>query len=118
MGAEGGRSDVADATRHFQTDVAVAMELVGDKAVLKMQALSGPQDPDQAKAEAPRSIRAIYGTDSIRNAIHCSANQAAAEAEIDFFFGPNSLWQTTAIFNNCTCLIVRPHAMRTSGGDI
>ena len=52
--------------------------------------LLGPTNPDQAKETHPRSIRARYGTDTLKNAMHASESQLAAEREIRFIF-PDSI---------------------------
>merc|ERR1711869_173307 len=83
-----------------------------------MGAMMGPESPDQARSEAPRSIRAMFGQDTVRNAVYGSDAASSAEGEIDYFFGDSSAWPTTALFNNCTLCIVRPHAFTTSGGEI
>lgn len=101
--------------RNLSADVVVAIELVGDDAVRKWLAMIGPASPDQARREAPRSIRAAYGADESRNAVYGSADARSAAAEIDFFFGRP--WPATALFNNCTLCVVRPHAF-ASAGDI
>lgn len=80
--------------------------------------MMGPFSPAQAQSEAPRSIRAQFGTDDVRNAVHGSATSAKADEEIEFFFGGSKNWPTTALFNNCTLCIVRPHAFVSSGGEI
>jgi nucleoside-diphosphate kinase len=100
------------------SDVVVAMELVGTDAINMWQAMMGPFSPAQAKSEAPRSIRAALGTDDVRNAVHGSSNSQIAEQELAFFFGEGAKWPTTALFNNCTLCVVRPHAFVSSGGEI
>jgi len=114
----GGKAASSDDVAHFGSDVIVAMELIADQASSKWQAMMGPESPDQARSEAPRSIRAMFGQDTVRNAVYGSDGAASAEGEIDFFFGDSSAWPTTALFNNCTLCIVRPHAFTTSGGEI
>jgi nucleoside-diphosphate kinase len=114
----GGKAVSSDDAAHLGSDVIVAMELIADAAISKWQALMGPESPDQARSEAPRSIRAMFGQDVVRNAVYGSGAASSAEGEIDFFFGDASAWPTTALFNNCTLCIVRPHAFTTSGGEI
>merc|ERR1712147_531336 len=94
------------AAEHLQSDVCIAMELVGDKGVETWLALAGPESPAEAASEAPRSVRAIFGTDDIRNAVHASKDRASAQAEIDFFFGKSQGWKTTALFNNCALCVI------------
>jgi nucleoside-diphosphate kinase len=100
------------------SDVVVVMELIGKDAVNMWQAMMGPFSPSQAKSEAPRSIRAVLGADDVRNAVHGSKDNQAAAAEVDFFFGESRSWPTTALFNNCTLCVVRPHAFVSSAGEI
>ena len=38
----------------------------------------GSTDPNQAKQENPNSIRAMFGTDTIMNAIHASDSEEVA----------------------------------------
>lgn len=51
------------------------MELVGKEAVTKSKQIIG--DPDPTKAE-PSSIRALYGTDTVRNCIHVASSKEHA----------------------------------------
>ena len=54
--------------------------------VASFQELMGPESPETAKAEAPESLRALYGTDDIQNAVYGSVSAEAAFREIDVFF--------------------------------
>jgi len=107
-----------DHAQLLASDVSVVMELIGTDVVNMWQAMMGPASPAQAQSEAPRSIRAQLGTDDTRNAVHGSSSSLQAEKDLDFFFGADKNWPTTALFNNCTLCIVRPHAFVSSGGDI
>merc|ERR1712100_138384 len=62
----------ADDMAHLTSDVVIAMELIGDGAVSKWQGMMGPASPDQARGEAPRSIRALFGSSNIKNAVYGS----------------------------------------------
>lgn len=103
---------------HLSSDVCVAMELVAESAPERWQTMMGPADPREAQADSPRSLRALYGTSLVQNAVHGSISPVAASAEIEFFFGESQSWPTTALFNNCTLCVVRPHAFQTSAGEI
>lgn len=115
---DGGEGSGPEHAQLLKSDVVVVMELIGRDAVAVWQNMMGPFLPSQAQAEAPRSIRALIGTDGVRNAVHGSMNQQKAIDEVDFFFGDRKAWPTTALFNNCTLCIVRPHAFVSSGGEI
>ncbi|CAD7941764.1 unnamed protein product [Amoebophrya sp. A120] len=100
---------------NFMTsDVCVAMELIGKNAVSTWRSLMGPTNTQKAQEEAPGSIRARFGTDGTRNAAHGSDSSGSAARELNLFFGEENKLPTTAIFNNCTVGIVKPHAV-TSG---
>uniref|UniRef100_A0A669DAX0 Nucleoside diphosphate kinase homolog 7 n=1 Tax=Oreochromis niloticus TaxID=8128 RepID=A0A669DAX0_ORENI len=91
----------------------VAMELMGDEAMSIWRGLLGTSDPAVARREAPQSVRAQFGTDGIKNVGHGSDSPAAAARETEFFFpstighGPSN----TAVFTDCTCCIIKPHAI-------
>lgn len=46
----------------------------------------GSTDSEAARTYEPTSIRAMYGTDSTRNAVHGSDSWESASREIAFFF--------------------------------
>ncbi|KAM7388668.1 hypothetical protein PAMP_024828 [Pampus punctatissimus] len=91
----------------------VAMELMGDEAMSIWRSLLGPTDSAVARREAPQCARAQFGTDGIKNVGHGSDSLAAAARELEFFFpstighGPSN----TAIYTDCTCCIIKPHAI-------
>jgi len=90
---------------HLCSDVVTAIELHGEDAINNWMALGD-------------SIRNQIGSDDVRNAVHCSQNSGMAEREIDFFFGGGQKFSTTALFNNCTLCIIRPHALKNAGDII
>ncbi|XP_075445540.1 nucleoside diphosphate kinase homolog 7 isoform X2 [Ascaphus truei] len=91
----------------------VAMEVIGDEAVSSWRKLLGPTNSSIARSESPESIRAKFGTDGTKNAAHGSDSIASAARELEFFFpssgdrGPKN----TANFKDCTCCIIKPHAV-------
>ncbi|XP_055964548.1 nucleoside diphosphate kinase 7 [Sorex fumeus] len=94
----------------------VAMELLRDDAICEWKRLLGPAYPEAARTEAPGCIRALYGTDAIRNAAHGPDSFASAAREMELFFPSTGVCgpANTARFTDCTCGIVKPHAV--SGG--
>ena len=54
------------------SDVVVGMELVKDGAIQGWRKFIGPTNTQKAKDEAPGSLRAIFGTDGTKNAVHGS----------------------------------------------
>ena len=55
-------------------------------AVAEWRRIIGPTDARRAKEEAPESLRAIYGHDQTRNALHGSDSTFSAEREIKYMF--------------------------------
>ncbi|CAH2102387.1 unnamed protein product [Euphydryas editha] len=89
------------------------LELVGKDSVSACLKILGDKDP--LKAE-PGTVRALYGTDPVRNCAHVSSSPEAALEDIEYFFPPPALrslrLQLTATLSNCTLCILKPHAIR------
>lgn len=55
----------------------------------------------------------MFGTDGTRNAVHGSDSNESAERELNFFFGSeDKKMPTTAVVNNCSLCIIKPHIIR------
>ena len=90
------------------SDVVTGMELVGDNAITSFRQVMGPTvSVEDAKRDAPNSLRAKFGTDNMRNGIHGSGSASEYQHEQNLFFSP--AFTPTAAFNNCTCAIIKPH---------
>lgn len=77
----------------------LAVVLVARGAVNRLLEIIGPEDPVEAKQVAPCSIRARFGTDLVRNAVHAATSKEEAEAYCQIVFGhplrsPRSAWLT------------------------
>lgn len=94
------------------SDVVIGMELVAANAIQKWRSFIGPTNSLKAKAEAPNSIRAMFGTDGTKNAVHGSDSTASASREINFFFDGTRNMKTSAVLNNCSLCIIKPHIIR------
>lgn len=81
-----GKPFFSDLSAFMSSDVVTGIELVGDNAVTRMRELQGPTDSAEAKKSAPHSLRAQFGTDKTRNAVHASADGAAFNREANIFF--------------------------------
>lgn len=64
----------------------VACVLEGEKAISRVREIIGPTDSEEARKISPNSIRALYGTDKGKNAIHASDSKESADYEIPFIF--------------------------------
>ncbi|XP_019780041.2 nucleoside diphosphate kinase homolog 5 [Delphinus delphis] len=73
-------------TAYMSSGPLVAMILARFKAISYWKELLGPSNSLVAKETHPDSLRAIYGTDELRNALHGSNDFAAAEREMRFMF--------------------------------
>lgn len=60
--------------------------------------------------QAPSSIRAAYGTNKVKNAVHGASDFQQKKAQMDMFFSPEM--PTSALFTNCTCAVIKPHAIQ------
>ncbi|KAJ3076948.1 Nucleoside diphosphate kinase 7 [Podochytrium sp. JEL0797] len=46
----------------------------------------GPNDPELARKLRPKSLRALYGADKVKNAVHCTDLEEDGVLEVQFFF--------------------------------
>jgi len=75
---------------HMHSEPIVALELASIDAVAKWNDMIGPENPVDARANNPDSLRSLYGSDLVKNALHGSATVTQAQSEIQFFF-PESI---------------------------
>ena len=59
-----------------------------ESPIVRWKALIGNKDPAEARTSDPKSLRAIYGVDIIKNAFHGSDEPKAANKERDVFLFP------------------------------
>lgn len=72
-----------DLVRFMTSGPSVVMALEGENAVARYRELMGATDSRKA---APGTIRAKYGTDIEKNAVHGSDAQDTARFELSYFF--------------------------------
>uniref|UniRef100_A0A9L0TLU8 NME/NM23 family member 7 n=1 Tax=Equus caballus TaxID=9796 RepID=A0A9L0TLU8_HORSE len=91
----------------------IAMEILRDDAICEWKRLLGPANSGVARTDAPGSVRALFGTDGIRNAAHGPDSFACAAREMELFFPSSGVCgpANTAKFTDCTCCIIKPHAI-------
>lgn len=70
----------------ISSGLVIGLELMGKDAVARWRTLLGPTNCFMARNESPNSIRAIFGTEGVRNAAHGSDSIQSAEREINLFF--------------------------------
>eukprot|EP00928_Gymnodinium_smaydae_P064857 TRINITY_DN480_c1_g1_i2.p1 TRINITY_DN480_c1_g1~~TRINITY_DN480_c1_g1_i2.p1 ORF type:complete len:1698 (+),score=471.60 TRINITY_DN480_c1_g1_i2:89-5182(+) len=76
----------ASLTKEASSGPCVVAVLCRVDAVSVLQQLMGPANVADAKQERPRSLRARFGKDGLRNAVHGSSSVLAAAREVRFFF--------------------------------
>ena len=81
-----GQPYYADLLSYMSSGPSIAVLLSKPAAIASLRALVGPSDPATGQKFAPRSLRARFGADSLRNAVDASADAAAAAADIAAFF--------------------------------
>lgn len=64
----------------------LALEVRQEDAVRRFRDLCGPMDPEMARVLRPRSIRAQFGNDTAKNAVHCTDLEEDGQLEVEFFF--------------------------------
>ncbi|PKK26516.1 NME/NM23 family member 5, transcript variant X1 [Columba livia] len=73
-------------TAYMSSGPLVALVLARRCAVSYWKELLGPPNSMKARRTHPHSLRAIYGTDDLRNGLHGSHSISSAEREIRFMF--------------------------------
>merc|ERR1712154_744020 len=85
--AEHKGKDKIDALVAFMTSGdLVALRLEKKNAIQAWRQLMGPRDFETVQKQAPRSIRAIYGSSTMKYAVHGSDSLRSAVRELTFFF--------------------------------
>ncbi len=87
-GVHKSRPFFADLVRFMTSGPCVVMAIEGESAVTRYREVMGPTDSKKAPAG---TIRASFGTDIERNAVHGSDGPDTAKAEISFFFSAADL---------------------------
>ncbi|XP_068182286.1 nucleoside diphosphate kinase homolog 5 [Antennarius striatus] len=68
----------------------IAMTLARHNAIAHWKSIMGPQNSKEARQIHPQSLRAKYGTNELKNALHGSETMYDAVREIKFMF-PNTV---------------------------
>ncbi|XP_073957308.1 nucleoside diphosphate kinase homolog 7-like isoform X2 [Choristoneura fumiferana] len=89
----------------------IGLELVAPEAVKKWRNCLGANDPADA---APGTLRALYGKNKLENVAHGCNTHGDAQKILEMFFGYENgipMIPFRATFKNCTCCIIKPHAI-------
>ncbi|XP_071993838.1 nucleoside diphosphate kinase homolog 7 isoform X2 [Engystomops pustulosus] len=64
----------------------IAMEIQATDAPKSFREFSGPADPEIARHLRPRTLRAQFGKNKVKNAVHCTDLPEDAVLEVQYFF--------------------------------
>jgi nucleoside-diphosphate kinase len=73
-------------TEHMTTGPCIVMEVRQENVVKAFRDLAGPLDPEIAKNLRPHTLRARFGVDKVKNAIHCTDLPEDGTLESEYFF--------------------------------
>ena len=71
---------------HFSNGPSVVLEVRQQNAVENFRAFVGPHDPEIAKHLKPDTLRAKFGHDKVKNAVHCTDMAEDGVLECEYFF--------------------------------
>ena len=71
---------------HLTNGPCIVMEVRQENCVAAFRELCGPHDPEIAKHLRPNSIRAKFGEDRVKNAVHCTDMPEDGVLEVRYFF--------------------------------
>lgn len=92
---------------YITSDFIVGMELVKKDAIAAWRNFIGPTNVAKAKAEAPNSLRGIFGNGE-KNTVHGSDSPQSVIRECNIVF--NKIIHKPML-TNCACLVIKPHAI-------
>ena len=70
----------------------IALEVRQNNPVAALRELCGPLDPEMARNVRPKTIRAYYGKDKAKNAVHCTDLIEDGVLESEYFFNVLQKW--------------------------
>jgi nucleoside-diphosphate kinase len=71
---------------HFISGPSIVLEVRQQNVVRTFREMVGPTDPEIAKYLRPHTIRAKFGQDRVRNAVHCTDLPEDGTIECEYFF--------------------------------
>jgi len=66
--------------------VCVALEIRAQNAQQVFREFCGPHDPEISRTLRPKTLRALFGVDKTKNAVHCTDLADDAALEVEYFF--------------------------------
>jgi nucleoside-diphosphate kinase len=76
-----------EVTRHAPSSaVPLTTAKTSSSVVASFREFVGPADPELGRQLRPKSLRALYGVDKVKNAVHCTDLEEDGPLEVQFFF--------------------------------
>ena len=79
-------SEYSSMVEELTSGCCIAMEITGENAHARFREFCGPVDPEIARHLRPFTLRAQFGTDKIKNAVHCTDLPEDGLLEVEYFF--------------------------------
>nr|XP_061790371.1 nucleoside diphosphate kinase 7-like [Nerophis lumbriciformis] len=79
-------AEYADMVTELSLGPCLVLELHGADVAKNFRDFCGPADPEIARHLRPSTLRALYGTDKVKNAVHCTDLPEDAMLEVQYFF--------------------------------
>ena len=91
----------------------VGLELTGLNAIEHWKKLIAKTTMEEAKMKYPNSLRARFGIDQSKNAVHGSDDLNESNIQLSLFFEDKLMKGVkTNEFKNSSCLIIKPHIIK------
>ncbi len=84
-----------DSVHEMSTGNSVVIQVRKENCVEALRQLCGPYDPEIARHLSPETLRAKYGVDRVKNAVHCSDLEEDGKTDCQYFF------KIVKLMNNC-----------------
>ena len=78
--------EYASIIEHVTTGPVIALEIRQENVVNSLRELVGSHDPEIARQLRPNTIRAMFGLDRVKNAVHCTDLIDDGVLEVQYFF--------------------------------
>ena len=86
MKFQGVLPEYSSLVEHLTLGPCVALEVRQEGVVEKFREFCGPHDPELAKTLRPKTLRAVFGVDRVKNAVHCTDLPEDGVLESEYFF--------------------------------
>ncbi|XP_029156891.1 nucleoside diphosphate kinase 7-like isoform X3 [Nylanderia fulva] len=108
-------TDKMSMIKYLTSGPVVGLELLGENGIMRWQELADPENCKQAYSTTT-SLSRICGKNELYNSVYGSKNIEMAIQELGYFFpnlkNKNKGPKTSAVLQNCTCCIIKPHAVQ------